>query len=119
MPARPKVLIVEDEPAIRMITRTVLSGAGYEVTEAESGVAALAAVGAAGPFALILLDLGLPGGDGATLLPELRKRSPASRVLVVSGLTQDDVGDIGSDGFLGKPFTKAKLLDAVGKALGT
>ena len=117
MPAPPSgrtVLIVDDEPIIRQIARLSLTSSGFLCTEAESAAAALAAVQtAATPFDLILLDLTLPDGDGATLIPAIRKRAPATRILVVSGLGELDPFRIGVDGSLAKPFTRSTLLSAV------
>src|SRR5438128_1801762 len=62
-----KVLIVEDDPAIRMLVRAVLEGEGFAIAEAIDGTAALPAARAARPD-LILLDVGLPGLDGFGVL---------------------------------------------------
>jgi CheY-like chemotaxis protein len=114
MPSVRTVLIVDDEPTIRMIARTALVGAGFTVTEVGDSSGALeAARKAVRPFDLILLDLTLPGGSGADLLPELRELCPGSRIMLVSGLLAEEAADLGADGFLGKPFTRATLLSAV------
>jgi len=109
------VLVVEDEPMIRMIARVGLTGAGYAITEAANSVESLAALlRTAKPFDVILLDLGLAGEDGAALIPEFRTRTPSTRILVVSGAPQDDLD---TDGVLGKPFTRVQLLEAVARVL--
>jgi DNA-binding response OmpR family regulator len=119
-PALRTVLIVDDEPMIRTIARTALTIAGFAVREAEGAEDTREALRtAARPFDLVLLDLSLAGESGAHLIPEIRQRSPGSRILVVSGATEDDVTEYGVDGFLGKPFTRAKLLDAIQRTLGT
>jgi DNA-binding response OmpR family regulator len=103
-----------------MIARTMLSAAGYAVSEAADSAAARAAVGAAGgPFDLIVLDLGLMGESGAALIPELRAVSPASRILLVTGSSLEDASSLGADGFLSKPFTRATLLAAADRLLGS
>ena len=112
------ILIVDDEPAVRMIAKAILSGGGYAVVEAGDPDAARAAVkSATQPFDLIFLDLTLPGHSGAILIPEFRAQSPASRILLVSGSSAEDATDLGADGFLSKPFTRVVLLEAVQRVL--
>lgn len=120
-PAEPKtVLIVDDEPAIRMIARAALATAGFRATEAADAAAAEAAVSATPrPFDLILLDLTLPDEYGADLIPRFRARTPGTRILVVSGAHADDAAEMQADGFLNKPFNRAGLLAAVHALLGT
>jgi CheY-like chemotaxis protein len=108
------VLVVDDDPTIRKIARVALTMEGFAVTEAGDAVAALEAVtGAARPLDLILLDLTMPGIGGAVLIPELRSRTPRSRILLVSGVAEEDAADLGADGFLSKPFTRMTLITAV------
>jgi len=120
LPPGRRILVVDDEPVIRRIVDFALSGAGYAVFEAEDAMHAVQAVRTAAPtFDLVLLDLTLSDGDGATIIPVIRRHSPGTRVLVVSGLGAMDAAEIGADGYLAKPFTKAALLDAVENALGS
>ena len=112
------LLVVDDEPVIRMIARTCLTTAGFAVAEAEDEASAYEAIQkAVTPFDLILLDLTLGETDGANLIPSFRRQSPTTRILVVSGLSAEEVEGLDADGFLGKPFTKKSLLLAVGQAL--
>lgn len=118
LPPGRRILVVDDEPVIRRIVDFVLSAAGYAVFEVEDAARAVQAVkSAAQPFDLILLDLTLPDGDGAEVIPAIRQHSSASRVLVISGLGAMDAADFGADGYLAKPFTKSSLLFAVEQAL--
>jgi CheY-like chemotaxis protein len=118
-PAR-SALVVDDEAVVRMIARTMLSAAGYAVSEAADSTAARAAVkSAGGPFDLIVLDLTLSAESGAALIPEFRAQSPASRILLVTGSSLEDAAGLGADGFLSKPFTRATLLAAADRVLGT
>ena len=66
------VLVVDDEPDVRLIARLVLEAAGFEVTEAESGEEALAAIGAGSAPDVILLDVRMSGMDGWEVLRRLR-----------------------------------------------
>jgi DNA-binding response OmpR family regulator len=112
-------LVVDDEAMIRRIARVALEGAGFGFAEAGNAAEAVAAVKSANPpFDLILLDLTLPDGAGTSVIPVIRRHSPGTRVLVVSGLGEDAVGS-GSDGFLAKPFTKSSLLIAIQLAFAT
>lgn len=112
------VLIVDDEPVIRIIARTTLSTAGFQVSEAGDLQAALAAMQqAAHPFDLLLLDLSLGDTRGVDMIPRVRQLSPTTRILVFSGLDAADVEGLGVDGFLSKPFTRTTLMIAVWQSL--
>ena len=75
MPA--KVLVVDDDAAIRRLLRNTLLRADYEIVEAENAKVALRQVAAEHPGA-ILLDLGLPDRDGLSIIPQLRAHAPPS-----------------------------------------
>lgn len=112
------VLVVEDEPMIRMITSTALTRAGFAVAVASDLATATEAVRTVTrPFDLVMLDLTLPDGEGAVAIPVIRQRSAATRVLVVSGVGEFDPSSIGADAFLAKPFTRVPLLLAVEQVL--
>ncbi len=117
MPAR--ILIVDDEPAIRRLLRNTLERAGHEVVEAGTGRDAIRAATASQPDA-ILLDLGLPDRDGLSLIPLLRRDGNAT-VLVVSAreATEEKVAalDLGADDFVTKPFDTDELLARLRVAL--
>ena len=118
--ARGHVLVVEDEDAIRALVRSVLEGAGFTVTDtADAGDAITRARAAGPPFDLVICDLTLPGVTGAEYVPELRRVSPGSRFLVVTGLSEEEARAAGGDGFLAKPFTRTTLLSAVATVLGS
>lgn len=113
MNARPaRILVVEDELQIRRFVRQVLERAGYRVAEAatrDDGLAQAAQV----PD-LLLLDLGLPDGDGVAFVRALRDWT---RLPVLSARTgeQDKIGalDAGADDYLTKPFSVGELLARV------
>lgn len=117
-PRGQSVLVVDDESMIRRIAHLSLTGAGYTVAEAADAAAAIGAVrGAEAPFDLILLDFTMPDGDGTAVIPMIRQHAPRTRILIVSGHGEMDASNLGADGYLGKPFTKASLLAAVRRAL--
>lgn len=115
MPA--KVLVVDDEAAIRRLLRNTLVRAGYEVVEAANARAALHEAAAAHPDA-VLLDLGLPDRDGLGLIPLLAERAV---VLVVSArdAVEEKVSalDLGAEDFVTKPFDTEELLARLRVAL--
>jgi len=118
---RPTVLVVDDDEGVREMLSTSLSAAAYDVVTASDGSAALAALQRT-PCDLLMADLKMPGMDGLTLIREARKRSPALRVVIVTGLPSEasaiEAIDIGVSGYLTKPFVVSKLLDVVARALG-
>ena len=102
-----KVLVVDDEPAIRRFLRTSLTAQGYRVSEAESGPEALGMLRRDAPDVLIL-DLGLPGTDGFEIIRQVRGTGSAMPILVLSSRS-DEAGkvealDLGADDYVTKPF---------------
>ncbi len=106
------VLIIDDEPPIRRLLRLTLEPAGYTVHDAETGQLGLQEAAAKRPD-VIILDMGLPDGDGLQVLQRLREWS-ATPVLVLTVRNQesDKVAalDAGADDYLTKPFSTAELL---------
>ena len=109
------VVVVEDEAQIRRFIKLALEAAGYVAYEAESLARGLIEVGTRHPD-LLVLDLGLPDGDGLDLIRDLRTWSDIP-VIVLSARTMeaDKVGalDAGADDYLSKPFGAAELLARV------
>ena len=109
-----RVLLVEDDRDLRATLRDALALEGYEVSTAASLSEGLALWAHARPAPdLVLLDLGLPDGDGETLLATLRRRD-ATPVLVISARQADGqkirLLDAGADDYLVKPFRVEELL---------
>lgn len=78
-----RVLICDDEPAIRLLYRTAFESQGAQVDEACDGIECLEVAEATDPD-VVILDLYMPRRDGLAVLPELHQRFPRARVLVVS-----------------------------------
>lgn len=112
---KPRVLIVEDESDIRRFVRMALESEGYEPYEADTLKRGLIEAGTRRPE-LVLLDLGLPDGDGVDFIRELRAwtRIPVI-VLSARGAESDKIGalDAGADDYLVKPFGAGELLARV------
>ncbi len=113
------MLIVEDEPQIRRFVRGALEGEGWQVHEAATVAQGLVEAGTRRPD-LIILDLGLPDGDGVDFLRDLRAWSKVP-VIVLSARTREDdkiaALDAGGDDYLTKPFGVGELLARVRAAL--
>jgi len=107
-----RVLLVEDDLMIAEAVRTALAQEGHLTEWVRDGAAASAALGAS-RFDLVLLDLGLPRRTGLEVLAELRARSDATPVIIVTA--RDDVAsriaglDAGADDYLVKPFDLDEL----------
>jgi two-component system, OmpR family, KDP operon response regulator KdpE len=120
MPAKPpKVLVVDDEPQIRVLLKATLGRAGYAVAEAGTAREALNAKSIDKPD-LILLDLGLPDRDGLELVGALIAE-PRSALIVVSARDQTEQKvaalDLGADDYVTKPFDTEELLARVRASL--
>jgi two-component system KDP operon response regulator KdpE len=110
-----KVLVVEDETEIRRFVRLSLESEGFEVAEADGMKRGLIEAGTRRPD-LVVLDLGLPDGDGVDLIRDLRSWSDVPVVVLSARTTEDDkIGalDAGADDYLVKPFSAGELLARV------
>ena len=118
-----RVLLIEDDDLVRDAADTALSLAGYTVVAAGDGAAGLAALAPPGPFGgrppdLILLDLLMPGLDGASFLDAYRRTPGAHAPVVVFTAVRDAAEQamaIAADGVLAKPFRLEELLATVGR----
>jgi two-component system KDP operon response regulator KdpE len=102
----PTALLVEDEPQIRRFVRNSLEEVGWQVHEAETMQRGLIAAGTRTPD-LIVLDLGLPDGDGIAFILELRKWSTVPVIVLSARASEADkvrALDAGADDYLTKPF---------------
>ena len=109
--AATRVLVVDDDPAIRNMLAEYLGQHGYEVALASSGAAMRAELERAAP-AVVLLDIGLPGEDGLTLARYLRERHDLGIIMVTgAGDVVDRVAglEVGADDYIAKPFDPREL----------
>lgn len=113
--AMKSILVVEDEPEIARVIRDYLHAAGYTVSVATDGEAALQSARIARPD-LVVLDLGLPGRDGLDVTRELRRTSDIPIVVVTARGDEADriVGlELGADDYVVKPFSPKELVARV------
>jgi len=115
-----KILVVDDEPAIRRFLKTSLATQGYTVIEAEDGKAALETL-KRNTVDVLVLDLGLPGLDGFEVLSLVRGSGSTVPVIVLSARA-DEAGkvralDLGADDYVTKPFGIDELLARIRAAM--
>jgi two-component system KDP operon response regulator KdpE len=117
--AAPEVLVIEDEPQMRRFLGTALRAHDYHVTEAATAREGLAQAAGRNPE-IILLDLGLPDGDGIEVARRLRASTEAPIIVISArGREVDKVAalDLGADDYLTKPFGVEELLARMRVAL--
>lgn len=112
MTAATHILVVDDEPQIRRFLRTSLGAQGYRLTEAVNAAEARAMVAKEKPD-LVILDLGLPDGDGFAVIEALRAQSQVP--IIVLSVRSDEQGkvralDLGADDYVTKPFGMEELV---------
>jgi CheY-like chemotaxis protein len=112
----PRVLVVDDDVHMCEYVSRVMEAAGYRVTMAASGVAAVASVAEAGPPDLLLTDLKMPQMDGDELAAKLRQGTPDLKVLYLTGFSQALFSNRAQlwegEAFLEKPCAPAALIEA-------
>ena len=116
------VLVVDDEELVRKLAKAVLERAGYTVVTAEDGQKAIDVVAKTGPqLSAVILDMTMPILSGADVLPHLKRLAPTLPVIGSSGHSEITArADFGSEdlaGFVQKPYTSIKLVEAVTEAL--
>ncbi|MFT8809778.1 response regulator [Gluconobacter sp.] len=113
---RLKVLVLDDEASVRMVTAGFLAQDGHEVTAVASLEEALEQVDPASPFELAIIDMRMPDHDGLTCARALLKAVPGLKVLFISGHT-DDMPAPENGLLLPKPFTQAGLQRAIAQTM--
>lgn len=118
MPSGETILLVEDEPIIRMSVVDFLSEQGYRVEEAGSALAALERIQAlAEQLDVVVLDLGLPDRPGDSLAKEIRAAHPGLPIVIASGQTISEMrrrfDDASAMAFLTKPYAFEDLTKAM------
>lgn len=112
------ILVVDDEPSIREITKTSLETYNYRVLTATDGIEGVAIYTQhKDEISVVLMDMLMPSMDGPMVIRMLQKMSPQAKVIAVSGFaTSDKVAELASIGvstFLSKPYTAGELLEVL------
>ncbi len=115
-----KILVVEDEPLIRLGLASTIEDAGYEVIEAANADQAIAALERAADVRLVLTDVDMPGSmDGIRLAQYVSKRWPPIRLVVISGKVGVTPGQLPEGArFISKPYQEPALLRMVETMVG-
>ena len=109
------ILVVEDEPLIRMCAVAILQDAGYRVLEAQNSAEALDVLSQHSEISIMVTDVHMPGHmDGLALVTWVQLNNPSIRAIVVSGnATAAQAGKAGAFGFVAKPYMPDTILKAV------
>jgi two-component system response regulator MprA len=120
MSADARVLVVDDEPAIRATVCEMLDMAGYDATSAANGAEALEAIESSAPD-IVLLDMRMPILDGRGFAREIRARGIALKIIVMTAARDagSSASEIDAHGVLAKPFRMDDLLSALDAVRGT
>lgn len=129
----PKILVIDDDPAVRMTIKLVLEREGHAVELATDGLAGMKAVKAGG-IDLLIVDIFMPGMDGIETIREVRRHQPALPAIVISGTSVEGPGTLasglpapdflamavklGAVRSLQKPFRPHDIIGAVRQCLG-
>jgi two-component system KDP operon response regulator KdpE len=117
--ASARILVIDDESAIRKLLRIGLSAQGYDVVEAQSGEEGVHLAATRSPQ-IVVLDLGLPDLDGVEVIRRLREFSRVPVIVLSVRAREDDkvaALDAGADDYVTKPFSVAELLARIRVAL--
>jgi DNA-binding NtrC family response regulator len=117
----PRILVVDDDQALRFTLRGTLEDAGFAVDEAADGAIALSKIAAGGNYHLVLSDLRMPNVDGLALLDRLREQHPKLRVIMITAHGSEraavEAMKRGAYDYFRKPFEPEELLAVVERAV--
>lgn len=128
LPQKLRILVIDDDPAVRRATAIILTAKGFETAEADSGYSGIEAL-RRGRFDLAIIDLFMPGMDGLTATRIIREFNPDIPIIAASGFMLGELSlvmpnfeamarEAGASATLYKPFRPATLLQAIQQALG-
>lgn len=117
---KPTVLIVDDEPLVRMTIADMLRLGGFDVLEAGAGAQALQLLAAERPVAAVVTDVRMPGMDGVDLSHRMRASYPVMPIVLVSGDTRPDAALLPTGTrYIRKPTNLRELIATVFQAIGS
>ncbi len=122
MPAKNRILVVDDEEALRVVLSAELEGEGYQVTSAADGQEAINIL-TSNEFDLILLDIKMPNVDGFEVLKFVKDHWPKTKVVMLTGFADlknaIESKKLGAEDFVSKPYDLVDLLTTVERVLTT
>ncbi|MBI3004548.1 MAG: response regulator [Ignavibacteriales bacterium] len=122
MPVKNKILVVDDEDALRTVLSAELEGEGYQVGTAADGQEAINILGKSA-FDLILLDIKMPNVDGFEVLKFVKEKHPKTKVIMLTGFADlknaIESKKLGAEDFVSKPYDLVDLLTTVERVLTT
>ncbi|MBI2619661.1 MAG: response regulator [Ignavibacteriales bacterium] len=122
MAVKNKILVVDDEEALRTVLSSELEGEGYQVSTAGDGKEAIKILDSQ-QFHLILLDIKMPNVDGFEVLKYVKQQQPSTKVIMLTGFADlknaIESKKLGAEDFVSKPYDLVDLLTTVERVLGT
>ena len=122
---RSRVLVVDDEQAVRDLVAKFLASADYDVETAEDGPTAIERLQTSqptSPFDLLITDLKMPGMDGLSVIRETRRHFPDLPIIIITAYSTEasaiEAINLGVSGYLTKPFRMERVLAVAARALG-
>jgi len=116
------LLVVDDEPIVGKRLHQVFTKIGFEIETYTDSASALAAI-AERDFAVVVTDLKMEGIDGIEVLKRVRRRNPATQVIIITGYASPDTAELaqqeGVFAFLSKPFRLDELKQVIFRAIET
>ena len=118
-----RILLVDDEPVLREVTRILLEQSGFEVVTAKDGVTGLLAFAAHPNYAIVISDLRMPRADGRKLIASIRAQAPTLPIICMTGVlsgaldTEEFKRQMGINTVLEKPFSHAALMASLEREL--
>lgn len=120
MPQKNRILVVDDEDALRTVLSSELEGEGYKVASAADGSEAIEILKKEG-FDLILLDIKMPNVDGFEVLKFVKESHPDTKVIMLTGFADlknaIESKKLGAEDFVSKPYDLVDLLTTVERVL--
>jgi DNA-binding NtrC family response regulator len=115
-----KILVIDDEPIIRVSCQRSLGSEGYEVKSASSGKEGIDLL-AKEAFNLVLLDIKMPDMDGIEVLKKIKNTWPETKIIMITGYSTVETAvktlKLGALNYLEKPFTPDTLVETIKEAL--
>jgi DNA-binding NtrC family response regulator len=120
MSAKNRILVVDDEEALRMVLSSELEGEGYKVKSAADGREAISIL-TSNEFDLVLLDIKMPNVDGFEVLKFSKERWPNTKIVMLTGFADlknaIESKKLGAEDFISKPYDLVDLLTTVERVL--